>query len=79
MGKSYLATATGFLPGEHVLFSWIGPTNGAMGTFPADSSGAARVPDPILENDPPGTYKIIATGLRSGRADSAPLQVLPPP
>jgi hypothetical protein len=62
-----------------VLFSWTGPTSGAMGTFPADSSGNTGVPSPILEKDPPGSYRIIATGLRSGRADSAPLQVLPPP
>ena len=79
MGQTYLATAAGFLPGEQVLFSWTGPTSGAMGMFPADSAGNAAVPGPILEKDPPGSYRIIATGLRSGRGDSAPLQVLPPP
>lgn len=79
IGKSYKATAVGFLPGEQVLFSWTGPTSGAMGTFLADSSGNTGIPGPILEKDPPGSYRIIATGLSSGRADSAPLQVLPSP
>jgi hypothetical protein len=62
-----------------VRFSWTGPTNGEMGTFPADSSGNTGVRGPIVEKDPPGSYRIIATGLGSGRVVSAPLQVLPPP
>ena len=77
--KSYVATASGFIPGEQVRFSWTGPTNGEMGVFPADSSGNTAVRGPIVEKDPPGFYQIIATGLGSGRVCSAPLQVLPPP
>jgi actin-like ATPase involved in cell morphogenesis len=77
IGDSYLATATGFVPGEPVELSWTGPTNGVMGTAPADASGVRRH-GPILERDPPGSYQIIATGHTSGRTVSVPLQVLPP-
>ena len=76
LGGSYLATASGFTPGEHVRFSWTGPTHGAMGSFDADSTGRARVPGPIVEKDPPGSYQIIATGLASGHVVATPLQVL---
>jgi hypothetical protein len=77
IGHSYFATATGFRPGEPIRFSWTGPTNGVMGTFPADSTGA-RTHGPILERDPVGSYQIIVTGLASGQVTSTPLQVMPP-
>ncbi|MGH3764219.1 MAG: Hsp70 family protein [Pseudonocardiaceae bacterium] len=74
IGESYTATAGGFAPGENVRFSWTGPTTGVMGAFPADSGGN-RSPGKIFERDPPGTYAIIATGLKSGRTTSAGLVV----
>ncbi|MDQ2706921.1 MAG: roadblock/LC7 domain-containing protein [Actinomycetota bacterium] len=76
IGDSYVATASGFTPGEPIQLSWTGPTNGMMGAAPADSTGA-RQHGPVLERDPPGHYDIIATGLRSGRTARAQLQVLP--
>jgi len=72
--ETYTAIASGFEPGENVRFSWTGPTIGVMGAFPADSGGN-RSPGGIVEKDPPGTYAIIATGLRSGRTTSAGLVV----
>jgi hypothetical protein len=75
---SYVASATGFTPGEGVRFSWTGPTLGVMGDYPADASGRAQVRDPIVEHDPPGDYQIIATGLTSKATASAPLKVTPP-
>jgi hypothetical protein len=77
IGHTYFATATGFLPREQIRFSWTGPTNGVMGAFPADPTGASTH-GPILERDPVGNYEIIATGLTSGHVASTPLQVLPP-
>ena len=74
IGETYVATASGFSPGENVRFSWTGPTNGVMGAFPADQSGT-RVHGGILERDPPGTYAIFATGLTSGRTSTAGLVV----
>jgi hypothetical protein len=74
IGETYVATASGFSPGEDVRFSWTGPTNGVMGAFPADQSGT-RVHGGILERDPPGTYAIFATGLTSGRTSTAGLVV----
>jgi hypothetical protein len=74
LDETYTATASGFEPGENVRFSWTGPTRGVMGAFPADSGGN-RSPGGILERDPPGTYAIIATGLKSGRTTSAGLVV----
>lgn len=75
VGNSYFAAASGCFPGENVRFSWTGPTNGVMGTFPADSGGNS-VHGPIIERDPPGNYEIIATGLTSGHVASAALQVV---
>jgi len=73
---AYFATATGFLPGEPVQFSWTGPTNGVMGpAAPADQQGRA-VHGPIIEKDPRGAYQIIATGLTSRHTATAPLRVL---
>jgi hypothetical protein len=73
----YFATATGFLPGEPVEFSWTGPTNGVMGPATrADQQGRA-VHGPIIEKDPRGSYQIIATGLTSRHVATAPLEVLP--
>lgn len=72
--ETYTAVASGFEPGENIRFSWTGPTTGVMGAFPADSGGN-RSPGGILERDPPGTYAINATGLRSGRTTSAGLVV----
>jgi hypothetical protein len=43
IGDTYFANASGFSPGENVQFSWTGPTNGMMGVFTADSSGAVRI------------------------------------
>jgi actin-like ATPase involved in cell morphogenesis len=74
IGETYVATASGFSPGERVRFSWTGPTNGVMGAFPADQSGT-RVHGGILERDPPGTYAIFATGMTSGRTSTAGLVV----
>ena len=75
-GESYFATATGFVPGEKVLFSWTGPTNGVMDSFPTDPTGR-KTHGPIIERDPPGKYVIIATGQTSGRRATAELEVLP--
>jgi hypothetical protein len=74
MGETYVATASGFSPGEDVRFSWTGPTNGVMGAFPADQTGT-RVHGGILEKDPPGTYAIFATGMTSKRTTTAGLVV----
>lgn len=75
-GESYVAAATGFAPGEPVTWRWTGPTEGTMGTWPADGTGRAAPPSPIVEQDPPGTYEIIAVGRSSGHAGTAPLRVL---
>lgn len=75
IGDSYLATASGFSPGEGVRFSWTGPTDGVMGVFPADSSGRESS-GPVFERHPPGNYTITVTGLTSGRSASAGLQVI---
>ncbi|HZS20934.1 MAG TPA: Hsp70 family protein [Pseudonocardiaceae bacterium] len=74
IGETYVATASGFSPGENVRFSWTGPTNGVMGAFPTDQTGT-RVHGGILEKDPPGTYAIFATGMTSGRTSTAGLVV----
>jgi hypothetical protein len=74
IGETYIATASGFSPGENVRFSWTGPTSGVMGAFPADHAGT-RVHGGILERDPPGTYAIFATGMTSGRTSTAGLVV----
>lgn len=74
IGETYIATASGFSPGESVRFSWTGPTNGVMGAFPADQTGT-RVHGGILEKDPPGTYAIFATGMTSRRTTTAGLVV----
>ncbi|MDT7712827.1 MAG: hypothetical protein QOG46_1516, partial [Pseudonocardiales bacterium] len=76
IGDRYTATASGFVPGENIRFSWTGPTNGVTGVFPADAAGAGSHGETPTKN-PPGTYTITATGLRSGRTASAGLQVLP--
>jgi len=75
-GETYFVTATGFAPGERVMFSWTGPTNGVMDTFPTDPTGR-KTHGPIIERDPPGNYVIIATGQTSGRRATAELEVLP--
>lgn len=74
IGNSYFATASGFSPGENVQFSWTGPTNGVMGVSPVTPGGDC-VWGPIIEEDPPGNYEIIATGLTSGHIATAALQV----
>jgi uncharacterized protein DUF4328 len=76
IGDTYSVTAWGLAPGEDVRFSWTGPTNGEMGTFPADPNGITS-PGPVLERDPPGHYTITVTGLTSGRTASAELQIVP--
>ena len=53
-GDTYFATASGFLPGEVVQFSWVGPTHGTMGDAPPADSGGNMTNGPIVENDPPG-------------------------
>ncbi|HEX4361363.1 MAG TPA: Hsp70 family protein [Pseudonocardia sp.] len=78
IGDSYFSTASGFLPGEKVMFSWTGPTNGVMSADPADPNGRTTH-GPIIERDPPGDYVIIATGQTSGRRATATIEVLPPP
>lgn len=75
IGRSYRASAAGFVAGEQVRFTWTGPTNGVMGAFVADGSGHSGVRGPIVEQAPPGDYQITATGLRSGLAASAALRV----
>lgn len=75
IGRSYRAGMSGFASGEQVRVTWTGPTSGVMGAFTADESGQAEVRGPIVERDPPGDYRIIATGLRSGFTASAPLRV----
>jgi len=75
MGDTYLATASGFSPGEAVRFSWTGPSDGVMGVFPADSKGGESL-GPVFERHPPGNYTITGTGLTSGRIASAVLQVV---
>jgi hypothetical protein len=77
-GETYFATATGFVPGEKVMFSWTGPTNGEMDAFPTDPTGR-KTHGPIIERDPPGKYVIIATGETSGRRATADIEVLPAP
>lgn len=76
VGDSYSATASGFAPGEDVRISWVGPTDGVMNVFPAGPDGTV-VHGPIIERDPPGDYRIIATGLSSRRSADAPLTVIP--
>jgi hypothetical protein len=76
IGEQYYATATGFTPGERITFAWTGPTTGVMGTFPTDGTGAYRQ-GPILERDPPGHYRITATGESPGSTVAVDLDVLP--
>ncbi|HEX4250021.1 MAG TPA: Hsp70 family protein, partial [Pseudonocardia sp.] len=76
IGDSYFATASGFLPGEKVTFSWTGPTNGVMEADPTDTNGRTTH-GPIIERDPPGRYVIIATGMTTGRRATADIEVLP--
>ena len=75
IGRSYRAGMSGFAAGEQVRVTWTGPTSGEMGAFTADESGRTEVRGPIIERDPPGDYRIIATGLRSGFTAFAPLRV----
>jgi hypothetical protein len=77
IGDQYFGTASGFLPGEKVMFSWTGPTNGVMSADPTDPNGRTTH-GPIIERDPPGDYVIIATGQTSGRRATAEIEVLPP-
>ena len=75
--ESYFAYASGFQPDEPIELSWTGPTNGTMGdAAAADGTGALRR-GPIVERDPPGDYKIVAHGQRSGWTATAQLQVRP--
>jgi hypothetical protein len=74
IGGTYTATATGFAPGEQVRFSWTGVSSGTIGTFTADSQGRASID--VREGASPGQYMIKASGLSSGRAASAPLEVV---
>jgi hypothetical protein len=74
-GESYFAVASGYSAGEQVRFTWIGPTSGDMGSFPADSAGTV-VHGPIIERDPPGDYQIIVTGRTSGNVAATPLKVV---
>ena len=76
-GSSYVATATGFQPGEPVRFSWTGPASGSSDALPTDPSGT-NVHGPIIKDGPPGNYLITATGLTSGRSATAPLVVVAP-
>jgi len=76
-GSSYVATATGFQPGEAVRFSWTGPASGSTDALPTDPSGT-NVHGPIIKDGPPGNYLITATGLASGRSATAPLFVVAP-
>jgi hypothetical protein len=78
-GETYSATASGFLPGEVVQFTWVGPTRGVMGDAPPVDSGGSATLGGIVESDPLGNYLIIATGQTSGRVASAELQVVSPP
>lgn len=76
IGDTYDVIATGFDAGEPIQLSWTGPTAGTMNSDPADGAGGRRH-GPVIERDPPGRYQITATGLRSGRTATAPLEVLP--
>lgn len=73
-GGTYVASASGFEPGERVRWTWTGPTAGFMGESPADLDGVWRC-GPVEERDPPGSYLITATGMSSDRTASAPLRV----
>jgi hypothetical protein len=75
VGDTYSATASGFLLGEDMQFSWTGPTHGTMDASSADSGGRTTS-GKIVEKDPPGSYTIIVTGLTSRRTASAGLQVV---
>jgi len=75
IGDTYLATVSGFAPGEDVQFSWTGPSSGEMGAFPTDLGGSTST-GPVFERDPPGHYTITVTGLTSERTASAVLQVV---
>jgi hypothetical protein len=76
IGDTFTAYALEFSPGEVVQLSWVGPSDGLMGDFPADSDGNSTI-GPIMETAPPGNYTLIATGLTSGRVASAAYRVLP--
>jgi hypothetical protein len=78
IGDTYYATIWGFSPGENVQFSWTGPNNGVRGVFPTDSGGSTPRGLPFFDSDLPGNYTITVTGLTSGRAASAELQVIQP-
>jgi hypothetical protein len=72
-GTSYLAAASGFLPGEDVEFSWTGLSSGVITDRLAGVSG--RVSIQVQEGAAPGDYLIIAKGLTSGQTASADLLV----
>ena len=50
--------------GETVRLTWTGPTNGTMGSGPADANGNHSM-GPVVERDPPGNYQIIGLGTRA--------------
>jgi actin-like ATPase involved in cell morphogenesis len=76
IGDSYVATASGFSPGEGVQFSWTGPTDGVLDIVPASSDG--RTSHRIVERHPPGKYTIFVIGLTSKRTARAALDVVQP-
>jgi hypothetical protein len=74
---SFYAYASGFEPGELVVLSRNGPTNGVLGAgSKADEAGSVRL-GPVKERDLPGDYQIVARGEKSGRTATARLEVLP--
>jgi hypothetical protein len=75
--ETYYACASGFEPGEPVVLSRSGPTNGVIGPdTEADQAGSVRL-GPVTDRDLPGDYQIVARGKRSDRTATAPLQALP--
>jgi hypothetical protein len=75
-GQYYTANATGFLPGEAIAFTFGGQAAGSIGTYVANSAGAAQVQvGPMGGNY--GVYTIYARGSRTNAQDTQTLKLTP--
>lgn len=72
-GGTVTAKATGFEPGEKVVFSRTGDEAAELGSATADNEGAATLR--VADKQGPGTYVLAVEGTTSGRAAQATLTV----
>ncbi|MGW0659734.1 DUF6777 domain-containing protein [Streptodolium elevatio] len=72
-GGTFTAKATGFEPGENVLFTRTGDEPAKLGQAEADDTGTATLK--LTEDQGPGTYSLQAKGADNGAAANATLTV----